>query len=408
MSLINDVLRKLDEEGQARHPDAVPASLQTVRRKRRSGAVIATAGLTVALAVGAGVAWGPWSAPEATDPSVTSQPVGDGSAPRSGIDEGQGGASGKPGPAPQEGGRPAPSGQRSQGGAAGETPPAGPVGPASPGHSPVPEPAGGGDGERPSAPERAGTPPVKEGPAAPLKVAVQPAPEESREPSRARTGDPPASRSGKEEPGGVEVSVPRAWQSRQRARRLAREGFQALQAGRYQEAGNRLAEAHRLAPERPDIVNNLGLAQWRAGRHRQAVRTLIDGVEGHPGDARLARNLGNLLRQEEAPGLRERGVRALGKALQRQDRVGLYTVLGALLRDMDRTGEAVSVYRRGTSRQGPHWRLLVGLGGALQEAGQSGEALTVFRKARNRLPAGQGRLADRLDRRIRALEGRLD
>jgi len=409
MSLINDVLRKLDAEGQAPHQDAVPASLQTAKRKRPSGALFAMVGLVGAVAVGAGIAWGPWPASETPAPAPSRQPAQGGDGARPGGDPVPVEASGKADPAGEgEAARADRGEQRAQAGAFGETPPAEPLEPASHGKPRASDPADNRGRDGGSAPERQAPPPVKKGPAAPLKVAVRSTPEESREAPQTRPANPPASRSGGGEAGSVEVSVPRAWQSRQRARRLAREGFQALQAGRFQEASQGLAEARRLAPERPDIVNNLGLARWRAGQHRQAVRTLIDGVKEHPGDARLARNLGNLLRQQEGTDLRERGVRALGEALQRQDRLGLYTILGALLRDMGRAGEAVSVYRRGASRQGPHWRLLVGLGGALQEAGKSREALTVFRKVRNRLPAGKGRLSDRLDGRIRALEGRLD
>jgi Flp pilus assembly protein TadD len=405
MSLINDVLRKLDAEGQAPHQDAVPASLQTAKRKRRSGALFAMVGLVGAVAVGAGLVWGPWPASETPAPPPSRQSAQGGDGARPGGDPVPVEASGKEDP-PGEGeaARIGPAGS----GAAGETPPAEPLNPAPHGKPRASGPVEKQGREEESAPGRRAPPSVKKAPEEPLKVAVRPAAEESREAPRARPADPPASRSKGEGDGRVEVSVPSAWQSRQQARRLAREGFQALRGERYQEAGERLAEAHRLAPERPDIANNLGLARWRAGQHRQAVQTLIDGVEAHPGDPRLARNLGNLLRQQEGADLRQRGVRVLGKALQRQDRLGLYTILGALLRDMDRPEEAVSVYRRGASRRGSHWRLLVGLGGALEQSGRPREAVTVYRKARERLPAGQDGLAERLDSRIRSLQGGLD
>jgi len=442
MSLINEVLRKLDEDHRPRRQGAMPVIFQAAARERRRP-WLWLGGVGVAIAVAAAT-WAFWQEPSApSSPQVAVKPDG----PKTGDATPQASsdaesakpaapAKAEPEPTPDEAaGRAEPEKTaEGQGDDSAQQPEA--SAPAkeekASATAKTPEPAeaaessaasgnqdaedtatapkaaqqtaqeASGEVDSEPAPER-DRPPLKRSPQVPVKIQVGP-------PSQAEPKEDAAQPNGAGSggPGQVEVSVPREWQSRQRAQRLARQGFQALRSGRHAEASQQLAKAHDLAPDRPDVINNLGLARWRAGERSRALETFLQGVNAHPADVRLARNLSHLLRGSEGKGYREQGVKALSRALRQQDRLALYTALGELLHRMERYGEAVSVYRRGTARKGPHWRLLMGLGQALEEAGQPGKALSVYRQAEERLPAGERGAAERLAGRVQALEKALD
>jgi len=259
-------------------------------------------------------------------------------------------------------------------------------------------------------PEKPAPPPVKRPRGRPLKVAMategKHRPQEaeaSQDPRQADTSPPAKSATNEASTGRVRVNVPDSWQRKQRAAELARSGYRALAAERYREAAERLGEAHQLVPERADIINNLALAQWQAGKPGNAVGTLTEGLQIHPGDSRMASNLGHfLLRSSEDVG-QESGLQALTSALKKQGRLPLYALVGSLYRKMGRTQQAVAVYRSGIARKGAHWRLLVGLGLALAADGRGTKAAQVYQRARQRIPEGQSDLRKSIDARLEAL-----
>jgi len=260
------------------------------------------------------------------------------------------------------------------------------------------------------APEKPAPPPVKRPRGGPLKVAVETgAPNRPQETKASQSqSQAEASVTEKSPPreagtGRIRVQVPDSWQRKQQAAELARSGYRALAAERYREAAEQLTKARKLAPGRPDIINNLALAQWQAGKPGNAVGTLTEGLQIHPGDSRMASNLGHfLLRSRESVG-QEAGLRALTAALKKQERLPLYALVGSLYRKMGRPRQAVPVYRSGIARKGAHWRLLVGLGLALEDSGHGAKAAQVYHRARQRIPEGQAGLRKSIDARLEAL-----
>ena len=127
----------------------------------------------------------------------------------------------------------------------------------------------------------------------------------------------------------VQVEVPDSWQQQRKAGELARSGYRALAEKRYGQAVERLSKARRLAPDRTDVINNLGLAQWQAGSPGKAIQTLTDGLGKYPDNPRMAQNLAHFLLRRGDEGDRETGVQALTNALEAQDRLPLYALVGA-------------------------------------------------------------------------------
>lgn len=252
-------------------------------------------------------------------------------------------------------------------------------------------------------------PPLKEPRADRLKVALVPEGEQRPEAggTAGAAAASPAERNAESrrsgDAGRVRVQVPASWQEERRAAELARSGYRALADERYQAAIEHLERAQRLAPERTDIRNNLALAYWQSGDRGQALTTLIEGLRAHPGDRRMAQNLAHFLVKAGDNRYRSNGARVLATALKQQDRMSLYALLGNLYRHMGRPEEAVSVYRSGIARKGAHWRLLLGLGLALEDSGRTASARQVYQRARQGLPEGQERIRASLDARLEAL-----
>ena len=408
MSLINEVLRKLDQRPPSPTGRAqAPPNLRAVSRGHwhPSGWVVSLAAVVFLAGAGAGVAgWWLWSgadrapgegAPtnqESADPGAgesnrTIAGVSATTDPQAQADAGAG-ESAKPSESELAIELP----PMSDGGARVEAAP--PQQSERPGALP-PAPAGEGTALKHPAPGR-------------LKVALVP-PEERTLRGEGRTGqtgaepEPNASVSSPGSQESVQVEVPRSWQQRQRAAQLARSGYQALGEQRYRTAVDQLSEAQRLAPARTDIINNLALAQWQVGARQEAVSTLTQGLRNHLDDPRMARNLAHFLLRAGDEVRRQEGAEVLTKALQRQDRLALFALVGSLYRDMGHPGEAIGIYRTGLARKGAHWRLLVGLGLALEGDGQPAKAAQVYRRALDSLPQDQGGVRKSLNARLEGL-----
>ncbi|MFB6259159.1 MAG: tetratricopeptide repeat protein, partial [Thiohalorhabdaceae bacterium] len=139
------------------------------------------------------------------------------------------------------------------------------------------------------------------------------------------------------------------------------------------------------------------------GSPGKAIQTLTDGLGKHPDNPRMAQNLAHFLLRRGDEGDRETGVQALTTALEAQDRLPLYALVGSLYRQMGQPRQAISIYRTGIARHGAHWRLLVGLGLALEADGQGASAAQVYRRARQELPEDQGKVRESVDARLEAL-----
>ncbi|MEF8793834.1 tetratricopeptide repeat protein [Thiohalorhabdus sp.] len=201
----------------------------------------------------------------------------------------------------------------------------------------------------------------------------------------------------------MRVEVPESWQQQRRAEELAGSGYRALAGERYREAVERLSEARRLVPERTDVANNLALAQWQAGSPEEAIRTLTGGLQEHPANPRMAQNLAHFLLRRDNESVREEGMKVLTRALEEQERLHLYALVGTLYRKMGRPPQAISIYRSGIARHGAHWRLLVGLGLALEADGQKARAAEVYRRVQKELPEGQRSLRKSVEARLEDL-----
>ena len=416
MSLINEVLRKLDQHPRGGGSGSVSATLRAAPGAGWGpGRRLTAVALLVFLAgVGAGVAgWWAWQS-EGPPRSATA----DGGTPlaqekpdakparAAGGGRPAGGTAGARSADPQATGRSAP-GQRE-----GDAPPLALDLPPLEGESArvqAAPPQASGPGPQAARPA-ADTATVKRPEPGRLKVALVPPEEQGlRDPGQPaespaaprgpdRQADAPASENGR-----VRVEVPESWQRQKEAGELARSGYRALAAQRYAEAIERLGQARRLAPGRTDVINNLGLAQWQDGRRQAAIATLTDGLRAHPGDPRMARNLAHFLVRGDDLRDREAGAELLAQVLKRQDRLPLYALVGSLFRELGRPAEAIDVYRAGIARKGAHWRLLVGLGLALEADGQSAKAKEVYRRARGQVPAGHKEVRSSLDARLKAL-----
>ncbi|MFA9462309.1 tetratricopeptide repeat protein [Thiohalorhabdus methylotrophus] len=405
MSLINEVLRKLDREPASSRMRNLPPHLQPARRHRPGQGHLAGWILAAFLAggvSGVGVWW--WTSMQAR---------------RAPAPAAEGPGATEPAVQQRKGETRKPATPREDEGDTGPGPAAGQVAhrekPVSP--KPIPEPPmaaapeSGATAPPPEASERDRSgaaegaealrrPMLKESPDIPPKIAVNP----NAEPlprETAATGAPGA----EQDPSraSVQVEVPDEVRKRRRASALARSGYQALEAGRYAEARSRLREALRLDPGSPDVMNNLALARWRSGRKSEAVDGLLDGVAEHPGNVRLARNLAHFLIRKGTDEQRASGAPILTEALGEQDRAELYALVGRLYRELGRFEEAATIYRHGLTRKGSRWRLLLGLGQALESRGKREEAREVYGKALDRLPAGQDQLHERLSARIQSL-----
>lgn len=423
MSLINEVLRKLDQEPGSPGSGPTPAQLQPARggQGRSAGWVVLLAvGVFLAGAGAGGALWWLWLPPqEASEagPSEAQQTQAGRSAEIK-VAQTEPAADRSEETSTEEAGEESAEGSEAEGGpsdgeparetAADEPPLEVELPPMKEETSRVraepPQPASSDQGKDPA------SVPVKRPRAGPLKVALVPEPERRLASAGASVQEPTESespaRAGGGEAGGdarMRVEVPDSWQRQRRAGELARSGYRALAGERYREAVEQLGEARRLAPDRTDVVNNLALAQWQAGSPGEAINTLTTGLRAHPDNPRIAQNLAHFLLRRGDAGDREGGVEALTTALEKQDRLPLYALVGSLYRKMGQPQEAISIYRSGIARNGAHWRLLVGLGLALEADGQGARAAKVYRRARDELPEGQSGVRASVEARLEGL-----
>jgi Flp pilus assembly protein TadD len=394
MSLINEVLRKLDQRPDSSGAGSGPPSLRAAPGTGHHLGRLAGVALVLFLAgAGAGVAgWWAWHQPE---PEADPQPVAGQAA---GASSGEREASAQAGSGdppdqdqPAEAARPLAlelppmKGEDRIKAVAPEAPPP------APGKA---KPAGSGVT-------------VKRPDAGRLKIELVPPEEQFL--ADAGSGEPgpvtDAGEAGSGEPGAgrMQVEVPESWKRQRRAAELARAGYVALGKQRYREAVAKLSRSRELGPGRTDVINNLALAQWQAGDRRAAVATLMEGLRANPGDTRMARNLAHFLLRSEGGADRGAGAELLREGLAQYDQLALYALVGSLYRDMDRPQEAIGVYRSGLARKGPHWRLLVGLGLALEAHGQPDAARRVYERAREELPRGQTGVRSSIEARLESL-----
>lgn len=75
------------------------------------------------------------------------------------------------------------------------------------------------------------------------------------------------------------------------ARALTVKGYEAYQAGRLSESLASLTEAAEIAPNQPEILGRLGIAQLRTGRSAAAVESFSSALRGRPDDPALGNRL---------------------------------------------------------------------------------------------------------------------
>jgi tetratricopeptide (TPR) repeat protein len=151
-----------------------------------------------------------------------------------------------------------------------------------------------------------------------------------------------------------------------------------LRAGRGAEAAERYRDAVRLDRENPDYHLALGRALWHLGRFeeaepsfREAVRLRSDAPALNAHGATLLR----LMRFKEAERLLQDALRADGELID------AYGNLAAVLWELDRRGEAITVLRRGCRKAPSDRAAHRNLGVALLESGAATAAVEAFRTA---------------------------
>ena len=117
------------------------------------------------------------------------------------------------------------------------------------------------------------------------------------------------------------------------------QGTSLLHAGRYTEAEAALREALRLAPDHPEILNNLGTAIWQQGRTAEASAYYLRAHQYQPRDFGILNNLGIILWDQGHP---ERAVVFYRRALDvKPDSFDTQMNLGVSLSDLGQFDEAL-------------------------------------------------------------------
>jgi Flp pilus assembly protein TadD len=117
-----------------------------------------------------------------------------------------------------------------------------------------------------------------------------------------------------------------------------------VQAGRLQEAQDRLNEALRLKPDNAEALSNLGTVLQLQGRLPEATQHLAEAARLKPGDDRIRFNLGNGM---HAAGRLDEAVREYRRAIQiNPENADAHFNLAMVLGPQNRLDEAIAHLRR--------------------------------------------------------------
>ena len=204
----------------------------------------------------------------------------------------------------------------------------------------------------------------------------------------------------------VEVQLHPQTRRRREGEQLASRGYGALQAGRLGEAVSLLRAARERLPGRSGVANNLALALWKQDQTAEAIRVLNDSLQQDITSERMARNLGHFLLSAPQAGPREAARKALAEAAVKQGTVAVYILAGRVLHQDGRPDQAAELLQLGEQRLGGPWRLAYERGQALVAAGRADDASKAFQKALASLPPGADEPRQRVRSALERLKGR--
>lgn len=152
----------------------------------------------------------------------------------------------------------------------------------------------------------------------------------------------------------------------------------------HREGKPRLAAQHyeailQVAPDHPDALHYMGLAQHHLGNHDGAVNLIRRALAVAPDYVDARNNLGNVQKEIGLHADAEQSYRAVLDA--RPDFVQAHNNLGVVLRAQERLDEAAAAYRRAVELSPRFAQGWINLGNVLKKAGDFNEALSCYRNA---------------------------
>lgn len=151
----------------------------------------------------------------------------------------------------------------------------------------------------------------------------------------------------------------------EQAKTLFLEGVAQYEAGRLREAEQKFAAALSLVPGRPSVLTNLGAVRLKLGRTEEALALLEEALAQEPDNAEALGHCATALAELGRP---LEALEHFDRALARDPRPPmLWTMRGSVLKELGRPGEAAASWREAKARGGDPEMLayyLAGVGAA--------------------------------------------
>lgn len=152
----------------------------------------------------------------------------------------------------------------------------------------------------------------------------------------------------------------------------------------HREGKPRLAAQHyeailQVAPEHPDALHYMGLAQHHLGNHDGAVNLIRRALAVAPDYVDARNNLGNVQKEMGLNAEAEQSYRAVLEA--RPDFALAHNNLGVVLRAQGQLEDAAAAYRRAVELSPKFAQGWINLGNVLKKTSDFNEALTCYRNA---------------------------
>lgn len=152
----------------------------------------------------------------------------------------------------------------------------------------------------------------------------------------------------------------------------------------HREGKPRLAAQHytailEVAPEHPDALHYMGVAQHQLGNHDGAVNLIERALKAAPDYVDARNNLGNVQKEMGRHADAEQSYRAVIAALP--EHALAHNNLGVVLRAQDKLEDAAACYRRSLELNPKFVQGWINLGHVLKKRGEHTESLTAYRNA---------------------------
>ncbi len=156
-------------------------------------------------------------------------------------------------------------------------------------------------------------------------------------------------------------------------------GYQAVAAGKYEQAVEAYKQAIELNPDSARAYNNLGNLHYRLGEYSQAIETYQAAVEINPGYAEAYNNLGVVYSKTGKNGP---AFNAYEKAIELNPAYAVaYNNLGNVCGKLGESKTAIEAYEKAVELKPDYAVAYYNLGNAYYNIGKDREALTACKKA---------------------------